>query len=107
MVETGSTREILEAPMHPYTRRLMGTRLSIDDRRSKLRPISGEVPEATDWPGGCRFHPRCLEELDRCEEEEPELLPMGEGDAAGEALDGPQEPCREVRCWLFHQEAEG
>ncbi|MGD2121402.1 MAG: ABC transporter ATP-binding protein [Gemmatimonadota bacterium] len=92
VVEVGPTREILASPKHPYTRGLMGSRLAIDDRRSALRPIAGEVPEATDWPQGCRFHPRCPEVLSRCRRTEPGFFPSGNGGA------------REVRCWLFEEE---
>ncbi len=104
VVESGPTREILEAPKHPYTRGLLGSRLSIDDRRRTLRPIPGEVPEATDWPPGCRFHPRCQEVLDRCRREEPSLLPMAESQGAVEAQGGVPGTGREARCWLLVEE---
>lgn len=74
VVETGEAREILSRPRHPYTRGLLGSRLSLRDRRKALRPIAGEVPEATRWPGGCRFHPRCPEAVDRCRTEVPALV---------------------------------
>jgi len=86
VVEAGPTPAVLGAPKHPYTRGLMGSRLSFNDRRESLRPIPGEVPEATDWPMGCRFHPRCSEASDKCRVEEPDLSQSGE--------------CL-TRCWLF------
>jgi len=104
IVESGKTEEILAAPKHPYTRGLMGSRLSFDDRRSALRAIPGEVPEATEWPGGCRFHPRCSEVLDRCRREEPSLLSMGGGQRAVEVEDGLRGVHREARCWLLLEE---
>jgi oligopeptide/dipeptide ABC transporter ATP-binding protein len=81
VVETGEAGEILNRPAHPYTRGLLGSRLSLRDRRRTLRPIVGEVPEATRWPGGCRFHPRCPHAVAHCSEELPPLV-------------------GEVRCWL-------
>ena len=104
-VESGSTQEILTTPKHPYTRGLMGSRLSFDDRRSALRAIPGEVPEATEWPQGCRFHPRCAEVLDRCRHEEPKLLSFGGGQGTGEVVGGAWGGRRELRCWL--QPGEG
>ena len=104
VVEAGPTREILETPKHPYTRGLLGSRLSVDDRRRKLRPIPGEVPEATDWPPGCRFHPRCPEALDRCRREEPKLLPWTGRLGTGEVQGGVPGAGREARCWLLAEE---
>jgi len=107
VVEVGPTQKILEAPTHPYTRGLMGSRLSFDDRRRTLRPIPGEVPEATDWPRGCRFHPRCPEVMDRCRREEPRLLPGTERKGAAEVQGGAPSAGREVRCWLLAGEEGG
>jgi peptide/nickel transport system ATP-binding protein len=73
-MEVGSTERLLSEPLHPYTRGLLGSRLTIHDRRRSLRPIPGEIPEATAWPSGCRFHPRCTEAVPACGGEEPELL---------------------------------
>jgi peptide/nickel transport system ATP-binding protein len=107
VVEAGATREILEDPQHPYTRGLLGSRLSVDDRRSTLRPIPGEVPEAVDWPRGCRFHPRCFEVMDRCRREEPKLLPtMGRPGTVHDGVGLPR-AAREARCWLLGEEGGG
>ena len=97
VVEMGPTEEILRQPRHPYTRGLMGSRLSLHDRRRTLRPIAGEVPEATDWPPGCRFHPRCPEAVDRCRAESP-VLALLSPDAA---------PARQASCWLLPSAPEG
>jgi oligopeptide/dipeptide ABC transporter ATP-binding protein len=87
VVEEGPTTEILAHPRHPYTRGLLGSRLSIHDRRDGLRPIIGSVPDATDWPSGCRFNPRCSEAGTRCRVEEPELSELDPGN-------------RGVSCWF-------
>ena len=107
VVETGSTQEILTAPKHPYTRGLLGSRLSLDDRRRALRPIRGEVPEATNWPSGCRFHPRCPEALDRCRMEGPPLFPTEGAGGVVEGRDGLPGAGRKVRCVLWEGEGVG
>jgi peptide/nickel transport system ATP-binding protein len=57
IVECGTTEEVLESPRHPYTRAL----LSVVPEIERIEPVvlSGEIPDPTRIPGGCRFHPRC------------------------------------------------
>lgn len=57
VVECGSTEEVLGKPRHPYTKALLSVVPEID----YLEPVvlTGEVPDPSRIPGGCRFHPRC------------------------------------------------
>ncbi len=57
IVECGTTEEVLEAPRHPYTKAL----LSVVPEMEQLEPVvlTGEIPDPTHIPQGCRFHPRC------------------------------------------------
>ena len=57
IVESGPTEDVLSDPQHPYTRAL----LSVVPETHHLEPIvlSGEPPDPTKVPAGCRFHPRC------------------------------------------------
>jgi len=57
VVECGTTEEVLTAPRHPYTRAL----LSVVPEIEQLEPVvlTGEVPDPSRIPSGCRFHPRC------------------------------------------------
>ena len=57
VVECGTTEEVLESPQHPYTQAL----LSVVPEIERLEPVvlTGEIPDPTRIPGGCRFHPRC------------------------------------------------
>ena len=63
IVELGDAREVIEDPLHPYTKALIA---AIPDPNPLNRltfrnvPIKGEVPSAARIPRGCRFHPRCL-----------------------------------------------
>ena len=62
VVEVGPTDALLEDPQHPYTRALVASIPSLDpDRRGRRQPLSGDVPDPSDPPGGCRFHTRCPE----------------------------------------------
>jgi oligopeptide/dipeptide ABC transporter ATP-binding protein len=57
IVESGPTESVLADPQHPYTRAL----LSVVPETKQLDPIvlTGEPPDPTKVPPGCRFHPRC------------------------------------------------
>ncbi|MGB3554678.1 MAG: ABC transporter ATP-binding protein [Jannaschia sp.] len=55
-VETGTASQIINAPRHPYTERLIGCH---PDRSGALTGIAGQVSSPIDPPAGCRFHPRC------------------------------------------------
>lgn len=98
IVEEGPSGQVLEDPRHPYTRGLLGSRLSMMDRRARLRPIPGEIPKATAWPEGCRFLPRCPEATVRCEEE-PHLLPLSP-ERAAPRREAPEGAFRGARCWF-------
>ncbi len=62
VVEQGPTEEVLRDPQHPYTRAL----LSVVPEMHGVEQIvlSGETPDPTNIPSGCRFHPRCQEVRD-------------------------------------------
>jgi peptide/nickel transport system ATP-binding protein len=57
VVEVGPTEEVLQNPRHPYTQAL----LSVVPEMKRLEPqvLRGEIPDPSNIPDGCRFHPRC------------------------------------------------
>jgi oligopeptide/dipeptide ABC transporter ATP-binding protein len=73
IVEAGPTEEVLLAPRHPYTRALLSVVPEI--RAVEQVVLTGEIPDPTRVPAGCRFHPRCP------------ALADGSADAAGVADD--------------------
>jgi len=81
IVETGTTREILLNPKHPYTVNLLEAvpKLGrIEDRR-ELTPIQGTVPSLYDRPVGCPFVTRCTKAIaERCEVSIPLLSPVSQ-----------------------------
>ncbi len=76
VVETGAAPAIYAAPQHPYTRALLEAVPSPDPRQrlEERRLPSGDVPDAIDPPGGCRFHPRCPDAFAPCGWEGRDLL---------------------------------
>jgi len=92
VVETAPTDALFEQPTHPYTEGLLAAVPRIDAPRSRLHAIPGQVPAATAWPPGCRFHPRCPYAWDKCAAQEPPLLETGI-------------PGHTARCWLVTEPA--
>lgn len=70
IVESGTTAEIFEQPKHPYTQGLLASMPRLSDD-SMAGGISGSVPEYTDPPDGCRFHPRCPYADEACRSQQP------------------------------------
>ncbi|MFI6288759.1 ABC transporter ATP-binding protein [Streptomyces sp. NPDC051018] len=74
IVESGPVESVLTAPRHPYTQALLSV---LPESGTPPVVLSGEPPDPTRIPGGCRFHERC------------QALASGEADRAGVA-----ESCR-------------
>ena len=66
IVERGSVDEVIENPKHPYTQGLLNCLPRIIDKKQKLYPIPGNVPDLDDLPSGCAFAPRCSHVRDEC-----------------------------------------
>ncbi len=80
IVELGSTREVIAAPRHPYTRALLGSVLTPDPQLGLPDLHLGRgFPDPLNPPAGCHFHPRCPEALDACRERAPGATPVAGG----------------------------
>jgi peptide/nickel transport system ATP-binding protein len=76
LVEQGPVDEILESPRHPYTRLLIDSLPTLDDKKA-LRGIPGLPPSLLNLPPGCPFAPRCPFAFERCRSETPVLQAVG------------------------------
>ena len=87
LVETGTLRQLLREPKHPYTQMLIDSLPSLerqDRERGDLRGIPGTAPSLYALPSGCPFHPRCPQAIEICPMEEPMLKPIGDPQIDGQ-----------------------
>jgi oligopeptide transport system ATP-binding protein len=79
IVETATAKELYSNPRHPYTLGLLRSVPRLDEiRKDKLEPIEGVPPDLVNLPRGCPFYPRCRFHVEKCLEESPPLLMVGE-----------------------------
>jgi len=73
LAEKAATNTIIERPLHPYTRALVGSLPEVGVRYAdkKLSGIPGSPPSLLKPPRGCRFRARCPLATDKCLEEPP------------------------------------
>jgi oligopeptide/dipeptide ABC transporter ATP-binding protein len=79
IVESGSVRDMLKSPLHPYTHALLGTLPRVDGAHSHLRQIPGHPPEMTEPAERCPFIPRCSKVMNVCRQDPPPRLTQPEG----------------------------
>jgi peptide/nickel transport system ATP-binding protein len=72
VAETGDTRTIFTMPRHPYSWGLLNAYPNMTTSRD-LSSIRGQMPDPTQPPSGCRFHPRCTQAVEDCRHREPQL----------------------------------
>jgi len=88
LVEIGKSKDVINKPLHPYTKHLIDV-LPDPDPRNRLavrKTLSGEPPNLINPPPGCRLAPRCPFVFEKCKTKEPPLFNIGE---------------RLVKCWLY------
>ena len=91
VAEHGTTEQIFNNTMHPYTKALLSAVPVPDPDSHKQRIIlTGDIPSPANPPKGCKFHTRCSECMDICKVVEPKLKEY--------------EPGHKVACHLYPQD---
>ncbi len=73
-VETGTVREIIREPRHPYTKGLLAANLHGAMKGTRLDAIPGAPPALNEPPKACSFAPRCALVEERCRTAVPERV---------------------------------
>lgn len=71
IVETGKTKDIFSAPLHPYTKALLNSVPQINKTNKKIS-LKGDLPSPANLPSGCKFHTRCPYVMEKCKNCHPE-----------------------------------
>lgn len=79
IIEIGSVEDIFTPTSHhhPYTEGLFNSVPRLDDTAARLKPIKGLMPDPSDLPEGCRFHPRCPHCMTVCRSTPPVAVQTG------------------------------
>lgn len=73
VIESGTAREVLKKPAHPYTQALLASIPILGrGKDQQIEPIRGMTPDPYNRPSGCQFEPRCDFACDKCREAMPD-----------------------------------
>jgi len=88
VVEYGTTAEVIEAPLHPYTRALLRATPRVEDLAQAVLPIAGTVPDMVNFPAQCHFFARCPHREEACRIRVPLAFVPGTHQARCVLVDG-------------------
>lgn len=89
VMEDGPTEDIVQEPLHPYTKALVAAVPVPDPEQSHdPLPIGRGAPDPRNPPSGCVFRDRCPRAFERCASEVPRLLTVGTRRVACHLHDG-------------------
>lgn len=78
IIECGTAEDVFNSEhRHPYTEGLFGSIPDLTKETERLNPIAGLMPEPTNLPTGCKFHPRCPSCMGKCKTEDPKIAIQG------------------------------
>ena len=75
IVEQGPTDDLLDAPLHPYTKGLLESVPSRNKKGAPLKQIAGMTPSLLAIGAGCAFRDRCARRSEVCEAMPPSTAP--------------------------------
>lgn len=78
VIEQGVKHSIYRTPKHPYTVGLFESIPNVYEDTDRLRPIKGLMPDPSNLPSGCIFHPRCPKAMEICSKQMPEITNLTE-----------------------------
>lgn len=78
IVEYGTLRDVYKDVRHPYTKGLFQSIPSMNHDSTRLETIPGMLPDPSDLPEGCKFHPRCRYCTERCKHENPGYVALSD-----------------------------
>lgn len=84
-MEKAPVTDLFQTPLHPYTKGLLSSLVTLDETRQFLPAISGNPPVPGENLTGCPFAPRCKQATEKCRQQLPPLF---------------EKSGRQVRCWL-------
>lgn len=91
IIEEADVYTLFDEPKHPYTQGLLQSIPNMEGmQNNRLESIPGSVPSLQHMPKGCRFNTRCQYVMEKCLEEQPELLSFSKKHSA--------------RCWLLEKD---
>jgi peptide/nickel transport system ATP-binding protein len=77
LMEYGAIGDVFEHPLHPYTEGLFKSIPRLDVDQDRLSPITGLMPDPSQLPPGCVFHPRCPYAGELCSVQKPCVTETG------------------------------
>ncbi|MCG6972900.1 MAG: hypothetical protein LJE66_07120 [Desulfobacterales bacterium] len=74
VIETGAREEVFAVPIHPYTKSLLASYLTLDGKKASPIPNSGNTADRILSSQGCRFCDRCPVSNPECSRTEPQWV---------------------------------
>ena len=102
LVDLAPVAQMVQEPLHPYSKLLLESVPGLDEKREKLIGIPGMPPRLINLPAGCLFQPRCPSAMPHCTTVAPTLTEPSRGHVSANAPSARQATeARTVACHLY------